>query len=98
MFSIEMQKLFTGYYDPENDWNGWDRPYFEWNEALKIMAWVNAWSGRKQLKIDEARKVLVYLEDPVTPFIIDGVLLQTDEGEKSLYAVGTGRWIWQAST
>jgi len=31
MFSIEMQKLFTGYYDPKNDWNGWDRPYFKWN-------------------------------------------------------------------
>lgn len=93
-FSIEGQKPFSGYYDPERDWNGWDCPYFEWAEAQKIVEWLNEWSGQIQLKIDNEKRAIVSVEDPESPFDITGLLIETDDGEKELYEIGTGWWIW----
>ena len=94
IFSIEGQKSFSGYYDPGRDWNGWDCPYFEWEEAQKIADWINEWSSQKQLKVDYDERVIISMEDPESQFDITGSLVDTVDGEKELFEVGTGWWIW----
>ena len=94
IFSIEGQKTFQGYYDPEHDWNGWDCPYFEWSEATEIVKWINEWADQNQLQINEEKRTIVSVEDPKSPFDIAGKMIETVDGEKELFEVGTGWWIW----
>lgn len=95
-FSIEMQESFVGYYDPGRNWNGWDCPYFEWDEALKITKWLNERTDEKQLEADSEKKVIIFYEDPDEPFEIEGAPMETEDGIKTLYSIGTGWWIWEA--
>lgn len=93
IFSIENIQPFAGYYDPTDNWNGWARPFFEWEVATQIVSWINEWSGEEQLKIDFANKKIIAfeLEDQ---FDIEEIILATEYGIKPLYPVGAGWWIW----
>ena len=96
-FSIERQDAFVGYYDPARKWNGWDCPLFEWDESVKIVEWLNTWSGKEQLKVDHDRRVIVSLEDPDERFDIQGISIATEDGNLTLYAIGAGWWVWETS-
>ena len=93
-FSIEGMMPFKGYHDPEKRWNGWAVPYFEWSVAVRITTWINDWSGKGQLRVDKDRGVIIDLEDPEAPFDIEASMTATEDGDKMLYPVGSGWWIW----
>lgn len=95
-FSIDMGLPFVGYYDPDRKWNGWDCPLFAWEEAVKIVEWINTWTDDIQLKADETRRTIVDVTDPNEPFNIAGENTVTEDGNLILYPVGTGWWIWEA--
>lgn len=94
VFSIEGIKPFPGYHDPGENWNGWAVPYFEWDVAAEIVEWINEFAKKEQLKVDGVRRTIISVEDPESPFDIEGMTISTEEGEKLLYPVGTGWWIW----
>ena len=93
-FAIENMHPFEGYHRPGDQWNGWEKPYFEWDEALKIVEWINDWTGTDQLRVDNDNHLIVSIEDPEAPFDIEATAISTEDGTKSLYPVGTGWWIW----
>ncbi|TAK11268.1 MAG: hypothetical protein EPO32_12825 [Anaerolineae bacterium] len=93
-FSIEGQEPFDGYYQPSDLWNGWARPYFPWETAVRIVEWTNRFSGNGTMGVDDSRKIIIDNEDPESPFEIVGKIMETTKGKQTLYAVGTGWWIW----
>ena len=94
LFSIENLESFPGYHIDTDRWNGWARPYFDWETSKRIVRWVNNWSGKEQLHIMEENKVIVDYEDSSMPFFIEGTIKETEDGMKILYGIGTGWWIW----
>lgn len=44
--------------------------------------------------VDDSRKIIIDNEDPESPFEIVGKIMETTKGKQTLYAVGTGWWIW----
>ena len=93
-FAIENLHPFDGYHQSSDLWNGWEKPYFEWGVAQEIVKWNNEWNGNKQLEADPKNQVIVDWEDPEQPFEIAGEKMITEDGEKVLYSLGTGWWIW----
>jgi hypothetical protein len=95
-FSIEGEKPFNGYHDPTRLWNGWHCPYFEWDEAVEIVRWINKWREEFQLSIEHDQRTITCMEQPGEPFEIEPIEMETEEGKKLLYPIGTGWWVWVA--
>lgn len=95
-FSVDGEKTFTGYHDPDKTWNGWAVPFFTWENACDIAQWYNEWSGDEPyiLKIDQKNKIIYDHTIEDEDYEITGVPTLTVDGVIPLYAVCSGYWIW----
>jgi hypothetical protein len=74
-------------------WNGWACPYFERDAALAILAKQDEGGGKSQYD-ETTDTMLVWTEGDDEPRRYPAEVLQTPEGPKTVYAVGSWEWIW----
>lgn len=92
--------IYEGYLDDEcrnSAWNGWLSPLFDYDTACEILDEYVAHptSDGDSWEYDEKDDVL-YLYDRTcrVPLPFAGRLLDTEDGQKVLYPVGSGYWCW----
>lgn len=77
-------------------WNGWATPYFEKDEAIRVMQGYN--EGKEiaeQMTYDEENDMFIaWLEDYKDYDYWKGEDIQTEEGIKHLYGIGAYAWVW----
>jgi hypothetical protein len=93
-FTIDNVESFDGYHHPGSLWNGWEQPYFEWEVAQKITLWISSQNGPEELQINIEMNSIVVQDDSDASFEIIRETMSTEDGEKVLYALGTGWWVW----
>lgn len=79
-------------------WNGWSTPYFEVDEAFKIMQEFNADDPDDPILYAEASDTFMHkiADDEIE--LWKGKNYQTDEGIKHLYGIGAYSWVWETVT
>jgi hypothetical protein len=77
-------------------WNGWATPFFEKNEALRVMHDYNKDTGNP-MQYDEATDSFRVAETEYTDEEVwTGKNINTDDGVKHLYGIGAYCWVWDA--
>ena len=77
-------------------WNGWATPFFEKNEALRVMQDYNKDTGNP-MQYDEATDSFRVAETEYTDEEVwTGKNINTDDGVKHLYGIGAYCWVWDA--
>ena len=99
VFTIDGFKYPHIGYTEGKRWNGWATPFFEVDEAIKIMEEFNAC---------EPEFPIIYNEETDTFSVEEigggngdewkGKNYQTEEGIKHLYAIGAYSWVWEDTT
>lgn len=80
-------------YTDGQDWNGWECPWFEFQEAMKI-----AENPRSNVTYDADRDVFLFddgQEDQPTEY--EAQHRETVDGTRKLYPLGASQWIWSSS-
>lgn len=79
-------------------WNGWSTPYFEVDEAIKIMEEFNSYEPEHPIMYVEANDTFIHkiADDEIE--LWKGKNYQTDEGIKHLYGIGAYSWVWENVT
>lgn len=79
-------------------WNGWSTPYFEIDEAFKVMQEFNACAPDDPIIYAEASDTFMHkiADDEIE--LWKGKNYQTDEGIKHLYGIGAYSWVWETVT
>lgn len=87
------------YVDASDDWNGWLRPYFTFDEARRVLdecvdsecSDVDSWH------YDAAFDWIFYHDGMVdAEDVARGMTVETEDGAFVLYPVGAGIWTWDA--
>ena len=78
-------------------WNGWATPFFEIDEALKLMEEFNQCS-EDRMQYDEVYDQFTILHNDGEFEYWKGKNYNTNEGIKHLYGVGAYSWIWDDIT
>lgn len=73
-------------------WNGWECPFFETESALAIVAMLNRWYPESARM--ESGSIVVELDGERDEFTSQTI--ETPEGFKTAYAIGSGAWCWQS--
>lgn len=88
------EHVFDCYLDPSVDWNGWAKPYFPADQIEKMS---ESYSGKDAFDlfdlVDKEVHTKTVDEDIVDKWGTEEV--ETVDGKLTLFAVGTGAWIWQ---
>lgn len=81
-------------------WNGWATPFFEIDEAIKIMQEYNEYrEATEQMTYDEETDTFSVKETEGTDGDEwKGRNYNTDEGIKHLYGIGAYSWVWDDTT
>ena len=80
-------------------WNGWATPYFEFAEALVIMAEYNIDRPECPMTYNKITDTFYVAETEYTSECVwEGFDCQTEEGIKHLYGIGAYSWIWDDVT
>lgn len=82
-----------GYTNGDN-WNGWATPYFEVDEAFKIVEEYNKETEFPILYNEETDTFAVKEMGELDGDNWKGVNCQTEDGIKHLYGIGAYAWIW----
>ncbi len=83
--TIDDEQVFNAWSFGE-EWNNWAVPYFEKEEADKVVAVHNC-------LYNQAIDSYEYEQDgQVDTF--ESLTIKTEEGDKKVYAIGSGEWIW----
>lgn len=78
-------------------WNGWATPYFEIDEAIKIMEEFNKDLPEEFIMYDEGIDAFTHkIDDEIEEW--KGRNYLTDEGIKHLYGIGAYSWVWEDTT
>ena len=85
-------------YTAGNRWNGWATPFFEVDEAIKIMEEFNSYEPEEPIIYAEANDTFMHkiADDEIE--LWKGTNYNTDEGIKHLYGIGAYAWIWDTVT
>lgn len=86
---------YIGYTNGDR-WNGWATPYFEKEEAIRVMqGFSKCVEETEQMTYDEANDMfVVWIEGYNDYDYWKGEDLQTEEGIKHLYGIGAYSWVW----
>ena len=81
-------------------WNGWATPYFEREEAIKVMEGYNECRDEteKMTYDEETDTFAAWVEGYEGYEYWKGEDIQTEEGIKHLYGIGAYSWIWDYTT
>lgn len=96
-FSIDTlgSVVFEGFTSGET-WNGWDCPYFTFEQGQKVMEVFNATNtaetARAPSRYDEERDAFCFFIESIEDS--DDFYALIIEGQK-FYPIGTGCWIWE---
>lgn len=97
-FTIENAFSVSGFWHPGENWNGWAKPWFEWETCLKLAETFNdaAWMGVSHQVNHETHTIYCVDadDDSGSAFTVVGYLKDTEDGKKVLYPYGTGYYIW----
>ena len=80
-------------------WNGWATPFFEIDEALKVMEEFNA--TEPEFPIAYNKETDTFTVEEIGGGNGDewkGTNYNTDEGIKHLYGIGAYSWVWELTT
>lgn len=90
-FTIDsFHKYFEGYHIPNQRWNGWAMPYFEKEVADKVILETHSIN----IKYEEEKERYFVVEEDGFSYYIDKEIIDTEDGEKEVYGIGSGSWIW----
>ena len=79
-------------------WNGWATPYFELDEAMRVMQGFNE-TAEYPMQYDEVYDQFYILDTETTELEVwKGENCQTAEGMKHLYGIGAYCWVWDEET
>ena len=86
---IDDMPAHRAYLDPEERWNGWACPWFEFDEVMKMNEWLPT--------IQDER--ITYDAETDTFTVSDGYEITEEVSGKDidgmhLYPIGNGIWIW----
>jgi hypothetical protein len=81
-------KTFEGYTNGE-EWNGWSSPYFDFNEAMKIVE-AHEKALNIQIRYEEVEDKFTF-EFPGKTEEYQAVVIE----DKKLYPIGNSVWIWE---
>lgn len=98
VFTIgEYHEAYVGYTSGRL-WNGWATPYFELDEAMRVMQGFNE-TAEYPMKYDKVYDQFYILDTETTELEAwKGENYQTTEGMKHLYGIGAYCWIWDEET
>lgn len=91
--------IFEGWSDG-TVWNGWSKPYFEFDEAQKLLANLIAAHHQHNDPIqawydEQEDRFCFILELGGEAECYSAELIETDEGQVlKVYPIGTGAWVW----
>lgn len=101
LFTCGTNLTFEGFSNGET-WNGFDCPYFEFEECEKIMSAFN----KENEECDVDAKIIYdstndcfieqdenYDEDEYVTY--EALFIETSEGPKKVYPLGTCYWMWE---
>lgn len=92
-FSIDIyNEYYEGYHNPEYRWNGWAAPYFTKEIADKIMQ--NMSSNDCRITYDKEKNQYVVIFNDEQEEIYNMEIINTDEGKKQVYSIGSCSWTW----
>lgn len=93
VFQLEdFDEQFSGWSDGRL-WNGWAMPYFEIEEATRVIAAISPDGGKYDSTSDAF--ITPAWDDEVELWA--GVLITLPDGEKvKVYPIGAGSWIWDS--
>lgn len=99
-FNIDTSnEFYEGYHNPNIRWNGWAMPYFV-KEIADII--IQKISVPKDLEISYDDKndnyiAKVYADGKVDEInIFKKSIIDTPDGKKEVYAIGSGYWVWDS--
>ena len=77
-------------------WNGWATPYFEKEEAIRVMQGYNKCSDEvEKMTYDEENDIFItWIEGYNDYEYWKGEDIQTEDGVKHLYGIGAYSWVW----
>ena len=99
LFTIDgFQCPHIGYTEGKR-WNGWATPFFEIDEALKVMEEFNDYGPDFPIIYNEATDTFTVEEiGGGNGDEWKGANYQTEEGIKHLYGIGAYSWVWELTT
>lgn len=89
-FTIDDEKFFEGYHNPEQDWNGFQCPWFAKPVAMELA---------KHFNLKVIHNLFIELDDEnedATTF--DADLCTTENGQQLLWPIGNSYWVWSEAT
>ena len=88
-------KAYIGYTNGD-DWNGWATPYFEKEEAIRVMHDYNKYREESEhMSYDEENDIFIaWVEGYGDYEYWIGENIHTAEGIKHLYGIGAYFWVW----
>ncbi len=101
-FNIDGQReYYEGYHNPKELWNGWAMPYFEKKIANVIKENMTKYGAK--MEYDEENDYYTNIfpdedEETEDKQIFHSITLDTLDGEKKLYQIGSAYWIWTEYT
>lgn len=91
--ALENNTGFEGWTDGTL-WNGWATPRFEFAEAQKVVEALN--QENQTAWYNEAEDSFYFEQDDSNePESYPSLMIQTDEGQKKVYAIGAFAWTWE---
>lgn len=94
VFTIDgFAEAYIGYMG-KSRWNGWAIPYFEKEEAIRVMKDYNKNSDSPMYYNEGKDKFYHFGTDSYSGETWRGEDMQTEDGIKHLYGIGAGSWIW----
>lgn len=78
-------------YSNGQHWNGWEKPYFEKEEADRIAATF----GDIQYEAEKDAYIWPQAEPDEPADVFDAVTIEIDGRVKRLYGIGAGYWTWE---
>ena len=85
---------FEGYEDPTYTWNGASVPYFTKRAADLLSAEFNSYDWIRVRYIPSEDVYVAHFLDDGTRYTYEGEDIETIDGMKHLYPLGSGEWLW----
>lgn len=95
-FAIDGSELLSIGWTADERWNGWACPRFEKEEADKILEDFNL-GAEHQARYNEEKDTYYFpsiFDDEVEWDEYQGQIINTFEGPKKIYTIGSGFWVW----
>ena len=98
LFTIDgFAYAYIGYTD-HTRWNGWACPYFEKDEALRVMEGYNECAESPIFYNADYDTFYHFGTDSFDGEMWRGYDIHTEDGIKHLYGIGAGSWVWDDAT